>query len=213
MKNPPYNLIVFTGRLQHGKSTGARVLEKKGYKRIRFAEPIKDMLMAIGLTKEQVDGNEKAVPCSLLCGNTPRWGLQSLGTQWGRELIGESIWANITEARIRAVLLTGGKVVIDDCRFDSEAEMLSRLGAVIVRVERDSMQPKRSWFTKILFALGLKREHASEAGVSNRYIDITLKNNGTVEDLNKLVEAVANGSYFVSSQVYDAVLELQTKAA
>jgi hypothetical protein len=212
MKNPPYNLIVFAGRLQHGKTASAKILEKKGYTRMRFAQPMKDMLMALGLTQQQVEV-DKSQPCELIGWRTPRHALQTLGTQWGRDMMHENIWVGITEARIKAELAKGNRVVIDDCRFDNEAEMLSRLGAIIVRVKRDALEPKRSTTDKLLFALGIKREHASEAGISDRFVDITIKNNGTLEDLTARVEAVADGSYFVSAQVYDAVLDLQTKPA
>ena len=211
MKNPPYNLIVFTAGLKSGKTAAAAVAERAGYQRVRFAAPLKDMLVTMGLTRQQVEV-DKEIPCDLLGGATPRRALQLLGTEFGRA-IDESLWTRIAEYKIRDLLAAGKTVVVDDCRFDNEAEMLSRLGAVIVRIERDALKKKRSWFQSFLLLIGVKKIHASERGISDRHVDVTIKNNGTLQELKDRVTSVLNGSYFVSAQVYDAVLELQMKAA
>jgi hypothetical protein len=212
MKNPPYKIIAFTGRLQHGKTACAQVLEAHGYKRLRFAEPMKDMLVAMGLTRQQVEV-DKEIPLAVLGGKTPRQALQTIGTQWGRDMIDVNLWAHATSTRIRAQLNEGKSVVIDDCRFENEAIMLKAMGAVIVRVERDALMPCPSRWTRVLRFFGLRKEHASEAGFSRSYVDITIKNNGDLKDLDARVHAIMNGEYARVAEVYDAAVELRASAA
>ena len=86
-------LIAFCGYMGSGKSFAADYLiEKYGYTRVKFAGPLKDMLHTMGLTEEEIEGGDKDKPSDLLCGRTPRWAMQSLGTEWGRECIGENLW-------------------------------------------------------------------------------------------------------------------------
>jgi hypothetical protein len=103
--------------------------------------------------------------------------------------------------------------VIDDCRFENEAIMLKAMGAVIVRVERDALMPRPSRWTRVLRFFGLRKEHASEAGFPSSYVDITIKNNGELKDLDARVYAIMNGEYARVAEVYDAAVELRASAA
>jgi len=166
------------------------------------------MLVTMGLTRQQVE-TDKEIPCELLGGESPRRALQLLGTEFGRALH-RDLWVRIAENKINELLAAGQNVVVDDCRFDNEAEMLSRLGAVIVRIERDELIPRKKWWAPLLF---WKKEHASEAGISDRYVDITIKNNGTLKELADRVTSVLDGTYHRVAGVYDAALELHAGAA
>lgn len=128
-------IIAFTGLAGSGKSTAAAHLVSKGFTRIRFAGPLKAMMAALGLTQEQIEGSEKETPCSLLGGKTPRHAMQTIGTEWGRDLIAPDLWIrafNVALAKVPA----GVPVVIDDCRFPNEAEVVATAGGVLVRIER-----------------------------------------------------------------------------
>ena len=82
MRSP--ELIGLVGAAHCGKTTVAILLSREHrYVRLRFADTIKDMLRVLGLSDEQLDGNLKEVPTDLLYGKTPRWAMQSLGTEWG----------------------------------------------------------------------------------------------------------------------------------
>jgi hypothetical protein len=129
------------GAAGSGKSTAAQYLvEHHGFTRVRLADALKNMLMTMGLTREQVDGSEKEVPCDLLCGKTPRWAMQSLGSEWGRTCIGADVWANATQKTIEWLLAQGGRVVVDDVRFQNEADMVNRLGGGLYRVRRPEVE-------------------------------------------------------------------------
>ncbi|MFC3206913.1 deoxynucleotide monophosphate kinase [Aquamicrobium soli] len=128
-------VIALSGAAGSGKSTAADYLVRQyGYERIKFAGPLKDAMRALGLTDYHIEGEGKERPCLLLQGKTPRYAMQTIGTQWGRDLIGPHFWVGLWEARANEVLDSGGRVVVDDCRFPNEAEAVRKLGGVVVRL-------------------------------------------------------------------------------
>lgn len=136
----PFRQIVgIAGYIGAGKTTAAQALVRDcGFVRVRFAGPLKAMLAALGLTPEQLDGAEKERPCDILCGRTPRHAQQTLGTEWGRQIVGDDIWINAWEASACAALDYGDAkgVVADDVRFANEADRIRRLGGIVVAVSR-----------------------------------------------------------------------------
>jgi hypothetical protein len=138
--SPPHatqrTIVAFTGLAGSGKSTAAAYLvERHGFQRVRFAGPLKAMMVALGCTHEQIDGSEKETPCDLLGGKTPRHAMQTLGTEWGRNLITPDLWIRAWQNAV-AKVPAGVPVVVDDCRFPNEAEAVRFAGGVIVRIER-----------------------------------------------------------------------------
>jgi hypothetical protein len=130
-------LIAFTGAAGSGKSTASRFLvEERGFTLVKFAAPLKDMLRAIGLTEDEIEGHLKEKPCATLCGRSPRHAMITLGTEWGRDLIDDGFWVSLWARRVARILDEGGSVVTDDCRFDNEAAAVEGLGGSIVKVIR-----------------------------------------------------------------------------
>ncbi len=199
MKKPPYRLIAFTARLQHGKTTAAKILEEQGYVIVSFATPLKEMLITMGLTWEQLT-TKKHEPCELLGGATPRRCLQILGTEVGRGVY-DGIWVNIARRKIEALWAEGKNVCVDDCRFLNEAQMIAALGGILVRIERPDLMPVRHWWTPLMF---WNREHTSEAGFDSRYVDLVIQNDGTPEDLKDRIHAVVDGTYARACEIYGA---------
>jgi len=164
MKEPPH-LIGLTGKAGSGKSAASSVLTNAGWVRVKMAGPLKDMLRAIGLTDEHIEGDLKEVPCELLGGKTPRHAMITLGTEWGRDMIDGNIWINIAAERIATLLTAGFNVVVDDIRFDNEADTIRNLGGVVVGLHRET---------------DIAIEHKSENGVVS---DITYRNDGSMAEL------------------------------
>jgi hypothetical protein len=132
----PRPVVAFTGLAGSGKSTAAQYLvETQGFTRVRFAGPLKDMMRALGLTEREIEGDLKEESCALLGGKTPRFAMQTIGTEWGRDLIDGDLWIRAWRAAVDA-LPEGEPVVCDDCRFPNEAEAIKAIGGAIVRVER-----------------------------------------------------------------------------
>ena len=132
-------LIGIAGRLGSGKTLAADILcSKYGFVKVKFAQPIKDMMRSLGLDDRHIEGDLKDVPCDLLDGETPRWAMQSLGTEWGRSLISENLWLNRWRQTVEQHLNLNSNVVVDDMRFPNEYEMVKDLnGQVIVLLRND----------------------------------------------------------------------------
>ena len=167
-------IIGFCGPIGAGKTLAAhRLIQHHGFARVRFADPLKSMLRALGLSAMQTDGVDKETPCDLLGGRTPRHAMQTLGTEWGRQCIGPDLWVR---AWARVVEQSRGvDIVADDVRFENEAVAIRARGGVIVRVVRPGAWPGPS-------------AHASEKGGFRA--DLTLKNDGDVAALATAVDAL-----------------------
>ncbi len=100
------------------------------------------MMVALGLDLNQVDGGRKEEPTPLLCGRTPRQAMQWLGTEWGRQLIGEELWIAAWQAAAERTPDFWGDgshsplIVADDVRFANEARAIRDRSGRVVRIER-----------------------------------------------------------------------------
>ncbi len=130
----PYPLILgLLGPQGVGKTTLAdAVVERVGGVRLSFAEPIRQMLVALGVERTQFS-HHKHLPIPWLHNKTPRDLLRSLGTEWGRELVGPDIWVG---AVLRQARQQQKPVIIDDVRFANEAKLLQDAGAMLALVVR-----------------------------------------------------------------------------
>jgi len=155
-------IIGLAGRKGSGKSSVAKILENKfGYKTMSFATPLKDMLMAMGVTEDEIFNIDlKEKPIERFGGRSPRELLQLLGTEFARNMVCEDVWVKALEARIKP----NDQIVIDDVRFPNEAEMIRDKGGKIIRVTRAGQE------------LGMVDTHSSEAGIPLELIDHEIKN-------------------------------------
>jgi hypothetical protein len=130
-------LVGLAGAAGSGKSTVTKFLvEEYGYEVIKFASVLKDMLRAMGLTEDHIEGHLKEVPCDLLEGKSPRHAMITLGTEWGRDLIGPDLWINLWRRRVQRALDFGNKVIVDDLRFANECKAIEDLGGTTIRIFR-----------------------------------------------------------------------------
>lgn len=175
-------LIALTGPAGSGKSTAAAALAEQGWTRTRFAAPLKAMLAALyaeaGLDAKavalRIEGGLKEAPCPILAGRTPRHAMQTLGTEWGREMIAPALWVRLWERRARALLDAGVRMVVEDVRFDDEADAVRSLGGLVVALER----PRLAW----------SGAHVSEAGVA---ADVAVVNACAPEELARAISLLA----------------------
>lgn len=170
---PTGKLIAFTGSAGAGKSKAASMLMSKGWARVKFASTLKEMCRAMGMTEQMIEGGEKEAPQSLFGGQTPRYIMQTLGTEWGRKTIHPDLWVSITSAEIQRHLDAGRNVVVDDCRFENEANCIRALGGSVVAIVGRG---------------GISGKHESESGVVP---DFVIDNNGSLEDLEQAVDFLA----------------------
>lgn len=112
-------LIGLSGFAGAGKDEVAKVLvERHGFTRVAFADPLKDVARALGWNGEKDDAGRKL--------------LQDLGVGV-REYLNSEAWVLAGEERIEDC---DTQVVVTDVRFKNEVFMIKRRGGVLVRVER-----------------------------------------------------------------------------
>lgn len=158
-------IIGLCGLASSGKSTAAAALEDIGFRRVSFADPLRRMLLAFGVTVDELA--DKEAPCAALCGRTVRYAMQTLGTEWGRELVGPDVW---TRAWAREEAVKWADVVADDVRFPNEADVIRSAGGIVVRIVRPGL---------------IAGDHLSERQVINA--DVEIINGSTIECLRNEV--------------------------
>lgn len=172
---PPY--VGLTGPAGCGKDTAAVGLcNALGYERFAFADPIKDALAGmLSIDRGWLDDRAyKELPLEGL-GVSPRRLAQTLGTEWGRDVVDQDWWLKLMEFRS----LEHPLVVIPDVRFDNEASWIRGRGGIVIKLHRDNA--------------GAVEAHASEGGVNLRLVDWHVVNEGTVDDLRDEVVRIARG--------------------
>ena len=173
-------LIGMCGAAGSGKDTIADIL---GFDRVAFADPLYEMVAIVtGLTPDEMRDRETKERAIDWLGQSPRQLLQTLGTEWGRGMVSESIWVDTAMRRVRGLLEGGRNVVVTDVRFDNEAAAIKAAGGVIWQVVRGQGSIK-----------GLAARHASEGGVDPLLIDRVLGNWSTIERLRQTVESAIEG--------------------
>jgi hypothetical protein len=170
------SLIAFIGLRRSGKDTAAQALANSGYELVKFADALKGMLRCylayVGVNPDtierMIEGDLKEEPTQIFAGRSCRWAMQTLGTEWGRDLIGSDLWVNATMARASQF----GLVVISDCRFPNEAAAVKAQGGTIIRIHREGLTAD---------------SHPSEQLIESIPDDFTINNDGTVADLQQSV--------------------------
>lgn len=155
-------IIGFCGKAGAGKSTAAAYLaERHGFVRVRFADPLKDMLRALGLNEREIEGDLKEMPCDLLKGTSPRRAMQTLGTEWGREIIHSDLWINAWSRRVNGL----ARVVVEDVRFNNEAMAIKRAGGKLCRIVRPTVSSIASDHTSEKQGLAVNFDFVNDGGI------------------------------------------------
>lgn len=169
-------IIGLCGAAGSGKDTVAqRLVEVHGHAKVALADPLYEAVSAItGMTVEELHDRSRKENALGWISCSPRRLLQSLGTEWGRDMIHPEIWVMSTMRRIEGI----EDVVVTDVRFNNEAEAILARGGVVWRVEGRAADIGKA-----------SASHASEAGVAVKYIDWTIRNDGDLASLWEAVDA------------------------
>jgi hypothetical protein len=133
-------LIGLIGRKGSGKDTAALTLLNQGYQNVKFAGALKDMIRTVlayqgldaGSIERMVEGDLKEVATDYLAGQTPRFAMQTLGTEWGRDLIAPDFWVGTTIRKAGDL-----KTVITDVRFPNEMDAVTNAGGFCFGITAD----------------------------------------------------------------------------
>jgi hypothetical protein len=146
-------IALYSPRPGCGKSSVARALFKQGWSVLSFAWPMRRVIITFleecGIPPEQGellvnDPALKEMRLERVPGHpTPRHLLRTLGTEWGRDCVTQSLWVEMARARARKVLerQSAAGVVFDDLRFPNEAEMIRQEQGLLVRLDRPQAPP------------------------------------------------------------------------
>lgn len=159
--------IGFVAKMRSGKDTAADHLVRHcGGAVMKFATPMYEI-------------HDFAVKRLGLVGKQRRL-LQLIGTEWGRQTLGEDFWVDQLQ---KDLVNYPGSVYVTDCRFPNEAERLRRLGFCMVRVIRPDQERVKAGATS--------EEHESERYIEQIETDFTLVNDGTMPEFLKKVDELA----------------------
>lgn len=192
------------GFIGSGKDVIGDILcEEKGYIRMSFATVVKEITstmfgwplhMLLGTTQESREWREKIdVEWSKILGYpiTPRMALQKVGTDACRNVIGENIFVGKVLKTIQDKY-PDKNIVITDCRFENEINIIKQHGFKIIHVKRP--ETMKYWFDdykKGIHVSEIDNLHPSEYKWIKSDFDFEINNDGTKEDLKaKVLELI-----------------------
>ncbi len=186
--NTKPRLIAFTGAKQSGKTTLANMICREGggdYVRMSFAQPMREMLGAMGIEKEYLY-DKKTEPISYLPGQpTARHLMQTIGTEWGRDCVHNDLWIAVAMESVKKRQRYNALIAFDDLRFPNEAKAIKEAGGIIVRILRDGLDSSD--------------EHESEKYWKEIPYDWQIVNNGEPKDMLEEL------NHFINTHIHDTV--------
>ena len=182
MMNTSPRLIGIMGFAGAGKSEVARRLrEAHGFATPHIKAPFAAMFAALladigydGATIARIiDGDLKREVVPEL-GHTSTHIQQALGTEFGRRCLRPGIWSDLWCAKVDRILAAGGRVALESTRFADEAAAIRDRGGILLEIRRPGVGPVS--------------DHASEQIPAPA--DVVIENDGSIDDLHRLVDAV-----------------------
>lgn len=179
-------LVGFRGYARAGKNAAANGLLPFGYKQLAFADTLRDVAYAID-PYVLAPGRSQLHPAYARLSTIVRyygWDiaktefkdvrrlLQRLGTEAGRDILGQDIWVNTTLTNA-----PDGPVCITDVRFPNEQQAIKSRGGITVKVDRPGVTAQS--------------DHPSETSLDDIPADIVLVNDDTIAQLHiTLIDAL-----------------------
>lgn len=196
-------VIGICGLIGHGKDTAAGFLIAEGYQRISFAGVLKDACASIfGWDRILLEGNTpesrafREMPDEWwskrldIPNFTPRYALQYVGTDVLRTHFHPDIWVAACERQIE---MTDKNVVISDCRFFNELNIIKKLGGTTAVVWRND---KPEWWEYAVRANTKNQKdlmskypdiHPSEFSWAGWDFDVSIDNTKSYDELQSEV--------------------------
>lgn len=183
------NLIGLSGYAGSGKDAAASALLEDGWARVSFADVLREVAYAM-------DPYVDTGPNTLSPPNFERlslivdgygWDfaknmfpdvrrlLQRLGTEGGRDILGENIW--VDTAFSRSAMHTHR--IFTDVRFSNEADRILDGGGILVRIKRPGFGPVNS--------------HSSDSSLDDYAFDYVIHNTGSLTELHQKMKEITNG--------------------
>jgi hypothetical protein len=178
-----FRVIAFAGAAGSGKDTAAEHLVKHyNYARCAFAGPLKAALNAMfGWDKALWDNRDWKEAVQPDIGKSPRQMAQTLGTDWGRELVNRDLWMMLAARAVSSAHINGfDGTVFTDCRFANEAEFVLAQGGLVLQIVRPGVDAVSA--------------HVSEQMLPAHLVSTTIVNDSSMAHLWSQVGAWAEAS-------------------
>jgi len=172
-------ILGLAGYARSGKDTAGDALAELGWKRVAFADALREFSYKLNPLIMGEWGNVTQLRWIIdeygwngykrtQWADGIREHLQVLGTECGRELISQNIWVDATFNRMDP----DGKYVISDMRFPNEASAVLAHGGSVLRIVRPGVGPANG--------------HKSETALDDWEMD-AIVNGGTQEEFEESV--------------------------
>lgn len=170
------NVIGLTGMKRVGKDTVASILcRHRNYAQLAFADTLREMLKPLGIPEKYVEDKLSLIPG---LGVSYTYLMQTLGTDWGRNMVARDIWVRALAAKAQALAAQGAAgIVISDVRYEDEAVFVRQ--ALYGRIYR------------VVGPLGVvANTHSSETPLPSLWIEGEIANTGSISQLEEVVLAL-----------------------
>lgn len=203
-------IVGLLGFIGSGKGTAGDILKDMGFTPVSFAKGVKDVTAEMfGWPRHLLEGDtEKSREWreqpdkfwSKEFGEpfTPRYALQLMGTEVGRDVFHTDFW--VIKMKRYMMENPDQDYVITDVRFQNEIQFVHDMQGVLVEIKRGL---KPHWYdiaakanrgdTKAIRFMHESGVHPSEWSWIGGQIDYTIDNDGSLEDLkNNLIRKLAS---------------------
>lgn len=191
-------VIGLSGVARSGKDTSGLILYHNiGHSKVHsFALPLKQGIKTMfGIdvfSPEWADRKEEIIP---ELGKSLRDMMQTLGTEWGRQMVHPDVWVYATK-QVYDSLPGGSTMILTDVRFQNEADWIRSVDGIIVRLER-----KGAGTTNM--------QHASEQLFPMLEGEPVIQNDGDYRDLLCNLERVRNRALWKFHAAYGVQVWVQ----
>lgn len=174
-------IIALSGAAGCGKDTIAnRLMETGAWGRYAFASPLKNGVAAMfNIPMDDIENPIIKNSPNYKFGRSIRYILQTIGTEYGRNLIADDVWIQLAKENIEHQLKYVNNIVITDCRFENEADMVHAMGGYVVRIVRDANPHTAN------IASNAISNHASESGFPLEKCDHFIYNNRSLQEFEE----------------------------
>ena len=187
-------IIGICGLIGSGKGTVADILVDQGFKKVSFADKLKDGASTIfGWDRAMLEGDtdesrtwreqrDDFWSAETKMEVTPRLVLQLFGTDCMRNGFDDGVWVSLLK---KTILDNPGNYVVPDVRFENEIAMLRDIGGEVWEVQRGRAP---EWLIKYeITGVEPAEIHPSEWRWIKSRKDVVIENNSTLAELNRQV--------------------------
>jgi len=219
-------IIGICGLIGSGKGTVADILVEQGYKKVSFADKLKDGVATVfGWDRAMLEGDTdesrawREQPDEFWTAETgrtitPRIVLQEFGTDCMRDGFYDGVWVSLLK---KELVENPGDYVIPDVRFSNEQNMIRDIGGQVWQVRRGNVplwwetaincnESNSSEESNNPMKVVFPEVHASEWKWARRdeEFTVTIDNNGSMEDLKHQVLSHLDSNQTLSTPDYSS---------